>query len=364
MAHPERFIHKERARGPAGRSEGAVGAVYDVIRHTALSAVGPILIRRPTGRQPQSFALKPEDMCQGKCITDKELYEEIDAIGNKNVSNLSKDFKDLSFKERLAKARLYANGDSTGPKPHEVWRYGWTHGLFEEYEKEAVLGPLYRAEEKEAEKTVRRAQYELARRWRAESTDVYNQLNYTTIQAGLMSAKAFGLAVTRAYFAMQATQTGIDFHRDCVKGSGEQCATFLFPMILGLLIPGPDDGPRYNITRHKDRLPVKGVQGHHFEQQAALEKALGKEQYHPDEDYSIPLNQKTEHVKTFSPQARQRQDPAFAQKLGTPEALGQAFVMLRIAGVPAEKAYELFLKHSGYLFEASRRPAYGPRRSK
>jgi hypothetical protein len=114
----------------------------------------------------------------------------------------------------------------------------------------------------------------------------------------------------------------------------------------------------HNIAPH-DEQPKRprptGYQSHHPEQQTALGRALGKEQYDPNKDITILIIEKTEHKKTLSPQCRQRQDPLMHAKLGTPEALGQAFVMLNLAGVRPSEALEVILKHAGYLFEASRR---------
>ena len=114
---------------------------------------------------------------------------------------------------------------------------------------------------------------------------------------------------------------------------------------------------RHDIVPHGDQVSPRpaGYQSHHPESQTALRRALGPVQYSGSDDITIMLHQQNEHVGTFSPQARQRQNPNFSQQLGTPEALVQAYVMLRNVGVSAEETYRLIMKHAAYLFEASRR---------
>ncbi|MGH8647071.1 MAG: hypothetical protein ACREX4_22485, partial [Gammaproteobacteria bacterium] len=125
----------------------------------------------------------------------------------------------------------------------------------------------------------------------------------------------------------------------------------------GTIRAGTPAPTRHDIVPHGDQVSPRpaGYQSHHPESQTALRRALRPDQYRGADDVTIMLNQKDEHVGTFSPQARQRQNPNFISQLGTPEALGQAYVMLRNVGVSAEEAYEVIMKHAAYLFEASGR---------
>jgi hypothetical protein len=218
-----------------------------------------------------------------------------------------------------------------------------------------VLGIYEQRTSDEMKRIKTRASIDAYRRQRAEFENVRVSGNLMAIQAAVVSAGAFGAIVAKAYVAYSAAEGAVVVQQECSKGV-DACATIMVPALIGAISPvDPPSFKRHSIAKHREQIRPKGHRSHHPEQQTALRRALGPEQYNPEHDYTILLHQETEHQGTYSPQARQRQDPQYVQKLGGAEALGQAFVMLRNVGVPADAALELILKHSGYLFEASQR---------
>jgi hypothetical protein len=93
------------------------------------------------------------------------------------------------------------------------------------------------------------------------------------------------------------------------------------------------------------------MQSHHPEQQTALSRNIAN--YDPNMDPAL-LMPTSQHTQTFAPQAAQRaRGAAFTMELGTPHALGEAAVIMVLAGESAATAGQVVLGHAGYLFSTT-----------
>jgi RHS repeat-associated protein len=112
----------------------------------------------------------------------------------------------------------------------------------------------------------------------------------------------------------------------------------------------PPYTPNPNIRPHGQQPSPRppGMQSHHPEQQTALSNNIAN--YNPNQDPAL-LMPTPQHRLTFGPQTAQRaRGMAFAAELGTPQALGQAAVIMVRAGQSAATAGQVVLEHVGYLF--------------
>src|SRR5207244_8727003 len=82
------------------------------------------------------WELKPEDFCQGPCLTDREIYRDIDSIMQKENQRREQEEFAGSFEKRFKEAAW----GTTRTTRRDVWEYGLAHGLFQKSEEEAVMG--------------------------------------------------------------------------------------------------------------------------------------------------------------------------------------------------------------------------------
>lgn len=314
----------------------------------------PIKYRDPTGRQPENSETGPPQstnltaLCGGRCLSDREIYSDF----KKQEAHINAVHSKGTLKQRLNKAKDL----TVQPAFNYIWTAGSNAGLFLNHEKERVHDLIYGTKKQIA------AQIEAQKGDTAKNllgqiesggNRAKNQAVGETFQAGLLGTGRLGARAAIAYWGYETAETADAINQACIQGTAEDCNALAVPLIVGSLSI-VDVPARHLIAPHKSQPSPrpKGYQSHHPEQQTSLSKALG-EQYNPNDDYTILLHQGSEHKRMASPQARQRQDPAHHQKVGSPESLGQAYVMLQEAGVTAKDAVELLLQHSGYLFESS-----------
>ena len=129
--------------------------------------------------------------------------------------------------------------------------------------------------------------------------------------------------------------------------------TNVTPAPAGAPAPPPTYTPNPRIQPHGQQPSPRptDTQSHHPEQQAALSRNIAN--YNPDRDPALLMGTPS-HRGTFAPQAAQRARGAgFAADLGTPQALGEAAVIMVRAGESAATAGQVVLEHIGYLFSTT-----------
>jgi hypothetical protein len=187
-------------------------------------------LAQPNYQMGQSmFTTNFDAMCGGKCLTDDDIYGELDAsleYENKRYEawkKLARTPLGGASGRYLSAKRRFKLEVQMAPEPRlkELWDFGLSRGLFHEYEAREVAR-LYGIQEKARQREFENEQLKAAWARRdafiAQAKSLKSPAN--VIQG--TAAMALGPNAFRAWLSVQYAQTAIDLKK-CASGSSAHC---------------------------------------------------------------------------------------------------------------------------------------------